>query len=426
MLEDVRWADWGPNGTLAVVHHAKGQSRLEYPIGKILYQTSGWISHIRFSPTGDKIAFFDHPRWPDDLGSVAAIDLAGKKDTLSTGWDSAAGLAWSRNGEEVWFTATASGSARALYAVTPAGRQRVILRVPGGLTLEDISEDGRVLLTFENRRLGMKGLGAGETKERDLSWFDWTHASYISPDGKWILFEEDGEPAGPNYAVALRKMDGSPPVRLGEGYSGGLSRDGKWAIAVLPSAPERVTLLPTGPGEPRQVQVPGLQHYFASRFLPDGQHLILTGAEPGHADQTYIQDLQGGKPRAITPEGVIASVVSSDGRYVAGLDLQGKLAIYRVDGGESRRVPNLQAGLVPIAWNSGGSSLYVSRNFEVPARIYQVDIATGHQQLARELMPLDPAGIVGIRFIQLSPDAKSYVYSYERALSELYIVEGLK
>jgi serine/threonine protein kinase len=424
ILEDVRWADWDPNGTLAVVHHLKGGSRLEYPIGKVLYETPGWISHIRFSPKGDKIAFLDHPLWPDDRGSVAVIDLAGKKDTLSTGWDSEDGLAWSPDGKEVWFTAGA-GTARALYAVALSGRQRMVLRVPGFLVLHDISQQGRLLLAFDNTRMGMNGLGAGETKERDLSWFGWTHAADISTDGRWILFEEDGEPAGPNYAVALRKMDGSPPARLGDGYAVRLSRDGKWALSQLPGTPERITLLPTGAGEPRQVQVPGLQHLFALDFLPDGEHLIVTGAEPGHPERAYIADFQGGKPRPITPEGATARILSRDGKYVAGLDPEGKLAIYSVEGGEARTFPNLEGGLSPIAWNQDGLSLYLTPDFKVPRRIYRFDIATGREHLVRELMPIDPAGIVVIRFIELTPDAKSYVYSYERTLSELYTVDGL-
>ncbi len=426
ILEDVRWADWDPNGTLAVVHHVKGQSRLEYPIGKVLYETPGWISHIRFSPKGDKIAFLDHPRWPDDRGLVAVTDLAGKKETLSTGWDSEAGLAWSPDGKEVWFTAGA-GTARALRAVALSGRQRTVLRVPGFLVLHDISQQGRALLTFDNARLSMNGLGAGETKEHDLSWFGWTHAADISPDGKWVLFEEDSEPAGPSYAVALRKMDGSPPARLGDGYAIRLSRDGKWALTQLPTGtPERITLLPTGAGEARQVRVPGLQHLFARDFLPDGEHLVVTGAEPGHPERTYVADLQGGKPRPITPEGAVAYLLSRDGKYVAGLDPEGNLAIYSVQGGDARTFPSPQDGLVPIGWNQDGSSLYLTRSFELPARIYRFDIVAGREQLVRELMPADPAGIVVIRFIQLTPDNKSYVYSYERTLSELYTVDGLQ
>ena len=55
LLEDVRWADWGPNGELAVVHHAEGRDRIEYPLGHILYQSNGWISHIRLSPQADRL-----------------------------------------------------------------------------------------------------------------------------------------------------------------------------------------------------------------------------------------------------------------------------------------------------------------------------------------------------------------------------------
>jgi hypothetical protein len=403
----------------------KGKSRLEYPIGKVLYETPGWISNIRFSPKADKIAFMDHPLWPDDRGSVAVIDLASKKDTLSNEWDSEEGLAWTPDGNEVWFTAGA-GVDRALRAVDLSGRQRTVLRVPGFLVLHDISPQGRILLTFDNSRLNMNGLGPGETKERDLSWFGWSHAGDISPDGKLVLFEDDSEPAGPNYGVAIRRMDGSPPARLGDGYAIKLSADGKWALTQLPGTPERITLLPTGAGEAKQIQVAGLEHPFARDLLPDREHLIVNGAEPGRPERTYVADFHGGKPRPITPEGAVADVLSPDGKHVAGRDAEGKLAIYSVANGEPRTFRSPPDGLVPIGWNQGGSSLYVTRSYEVPARIYRFDIAAEREQLVREIMPADPAGIRVIRFIQVTPDNKSYVYSYERTLSELYTVDGLQ
>ena len=62
ILEDVQWADWSPDGqSLAVVRDLGGKVRLEYPIGKVLYETAGWISHPRVSPEGDVVAFLDHP-----------------------------------------------------------------------------------------------------------------------------------------------------------------------------------------------------------------------------------------------------------------------------------------------------------------------------------------------------------------------------
>src|SRR5882672_9575746 len=46
---DLRWADWDAKGELAVVHNVEGHSRLEYPVGHVIYESRGWISHVRFS-----------------------------------------------------------------------------------------------------------------------------------------------------------------------------------------------------------------------------------------------------------------------------------------------------------------------------------------------------------------------------------------
>ena len=177
VMENVEWADWSPDGsTLAIVRQEQGRHRLEFPPGKVLYQADGWIGHLRISPKADTIAFIDHPQLGDDGGAVAVVDLAGKKTTLSTGWDSIQGIAWSPGGDEIWFTATRTGGDRSLYAVNLSGTVRLLARVPGELTLLDVDRDGNVLLTRGNDRAGMIGLTPGEAKERDLSWLDWSVA----------------------------------------------------------------------------------------------------------------------------------------------------------------------------------------------------------------------------------------------------------
>ncbi|MGB6386210.1 MAG: protein kinase, partial [Terriglobales bacterium] len=231
IMENVEFADWSPDGdTLAVVRQEQGRHRLEFPPGKVLYQADGWIGHIRISPKGDTIAFIDHPQLGDDGGSVAVVDLAGKTKTLSTGWDSVQGLAWSPDGAEIWFSATRTGGDRSLYAVNQSGNVRLLARVPGELTLLDVRRDGSVLLTRGNDRAGLIGLAPGDTKERDLSWLDWSVPGDLSADGRTVLFGETGEGGGPKYAVYLRKTDGSPAIRLSEGIGLGLSPDGKWAL----------------------------------------------------------------------------------------------------------------------------------------------------------------------------------------------------
>jgi serine/threonine protein kinase/Tol biopolymer transport system component len=428
ILEDVRWADWSPKGELAVVDHAKGRSRLEFPIGNVIYESGGWISHIRFSPQGDRIAFLDHPALWDDRGSVCVVDLAGHRKTLASGWESEDGLAWNPRGDEVWFTAVEGGYNRALMAASLSGRLRKVLSVPGGLTLQDISADGRVMLTLENERLAMEAAVEGRKGAQDLSWYDWTVPRDISTDGQWVLFEESSEPIGPRYAVALRKLDGSPPVRLGEGSAGGLSPDGKWALSVFIGTPEKVTLLPTGAGQPRDILLPSLEHVQngPAHFSPDGKQIIVNGNEPGHAVRAYAQDLSGGNPRAITPEGVVGSLVSPNGLYVAGLGAATSLAVYPINGGKERVIPGLETGFTLAQWSADSSALYVYRTGELPTQIYRVDIATGKRQLVREIMPASPTGVVSISPIVMSPDASRFVYGYYQTLSVLYVVSGLK
>lgn len=110
----------------------------------------------------------------------------------------------------------------------------------------DVSRDGRVLLAVENLRVAMRGLLSNSPKEQDLSWYAGTSPRAISADGKLILFDESSEPAGPNYAVGIRRADGGPPVRLGERWTSGFSSDYKWATAIRPDKDDRVQLLPTG------------------------------------------------------------------------------------------------------------------------------------------------------------------------------------
>jgi len=189
VLENVESADWGPDGnSLAVVRNVGGRERLEYPIGKVLYETTGgWISYPRVGPKGDYVAFIDHPNQGDDGGSIAVVDLSGNKKKLTRDWYGTGGLAWSSNGEEVWFTASELGVDHYLSAVTIGGKERLVARIPGTLVLFDIWHDGRVLLARVGRRREVMTLRDGESKERDLSWLDYSYPADLSADGQTVL-----------------------------------------------------------------------------------------------------------------------------------------------------------------------------------------------------------------------------------------------
>lgn len=428
VLENVQWADWSPDGTnFAVVRDYAGQSRLEYPIGKVLYQTGGWLSHPRVSPKGDMVAFIEHPTRRDDAGFIAVVDLSGKKKVLSTGWETAWGLGWSPKGDEIWFTSTRIGYGRYLSAVTLAGKERLLAREPGTLTLQDVAKDGRVLITRDVPRVGMVGKTADSKKERDLSWLDWSAPKDLSLDGKQLLFAESGEAGGENYSTYLRTTDGSPAVRLGDGEAFALSPDGQWALAGLPKPPVQFMLLPTGAGESKVLSHDQINRLWA-RWFPDGKRVLFSGDEPGRGVRLYVQDVGGGTVRAITSEGVNASLfsISPDGKQVVFVGPDQKPALLEVDNGEVQPIPSLGSGEAPITWSADGRSLFVYRLGEVPATVNKFDLASGRMQYWNQLVPLDVSGVTDISAVFVTPDGNNYVYEYGRTLSDLYLVNDLK
>jgi Tol biopolymer transport system component len=437
LADDVQWADWSPDGSsLAVVLREAGKARLEYPIGNVLYETAGWISHPRVSPRGDLVAFLDHPVLGDDFGSVATVDRQRKVTTLSSEWVTAYGLAWLGDAE-VLFTATRVGVARGIWAITLGGQERLLARTPGELTIQDAGAGSRILMTSDNGKVGIVGPPSGSEKERDLSHLDWSLVRDLSQDGRLLLFDESGEGAGSHQGVYLRKTDGSPAVRLGDGTACGISPDGRWVLSLSiddsgSSAGEaggkykQVTLLPTKAGQPKFLPAHGLNLHRAS-WMPDGKRVLLAANEPDGAVRLYRQSLDGEKPEPITPEGIaIGSFpVSPDGKRVVAQAGDGVHYLFPLEGGEPEPVAGLGPEDRPIRFSSDGRSLYGFRRGELPSHIFRLDLASTEKVRVRELMPADSAGVVEIVSVVLTADASSYAYSYHRILSDLFLVDGL-
>jgi eukaryotic-like serine/threonine-protein kinase len=436
ILDGVQWADWSPDGKqLAVIRDVGGKNRLEFPIGKVIHETPGWMGNPRVSPDGEWVAYLDHPQVGDDGGGVHLVDRQGKDKVLSQGSLTAEGLAWSPDGKEIWFTATApnqgnlsfEGSGRALYAVTPGGRMRIIARVPAALQLEDISRDGKVLLSRQSWRRELGGMIAGMSKEQDFSWLDYSFPAQLSADGKRLLFDEEGAGGGSGYSVYLRKTAEESAVRLGDGNAVALSPDGKRVLALNVSSPAQLILLPSGSGEAQQFTHDSLYHAWAN-WLPDSQGIVFTAKQEGHGARIYLQKSITGQPAPISPEGVdpLLLVVAPDGSQVAGVGADGLAYLYSLNGGPTKTVPGFQPGEQPIQWSADGKSLYVYRPGELPAKVNEINLATGKRTFWRALAPADPAGVSQIGPIVMTPDGSSYIYGYHRTLSDLYLVEGLK
>ena len=76
-------------------------------------------------------------------------------------------------------------------------------------------------------------------------------------------------------------------------------------------------MYPTGAGEARSIDIGAINSLDTARWFPDGQHVLICGAEPGHAAQCYVSDLHG-PPRAVTPDDVGGGLPGPDnGHFLA-------------------------------------------------------------------------------------------------------------
>jgi hypothetical protein len=293
----------------------------------------------------------------------------------------------------------------------------------GQIDLEDVSRDGRVLANHTNFSWEMIARAPGESKERELTWLGLSGVADLSRDGSKVLFTQLPEGGGEGGATYLRRTDGSPAVRLGDGLAQALSPDGKWALSILTS-PSRLILLPTGVGQAKELTRPGFT-YVGGAWFPDSRQVLFVGVTSG-PPRTYAQDIDGGEPRAIGPEGTQRAFVTPDGRSLVAGGPDGKTVLLPVDGGESRTLAGVDPGEFPIGCSADGRSLYLTGLRGVAIQIRRLDLLTGRRELLHEVGPTDPAGVSTSPFAAISADGKSYAYSFIRNLSELYLVEGLK
>jgi Tol biopolymer transport system component len=428
ILQDVSGADWSPDGqSLAIVHIVSGKSRLEYPIGKVLFETMGWISYPRVSRDGKLVAFMHHPHLRDDRGSVMLVDQAAKTQVLSDGWEAEQGLAWSVSGEEVLFSSALGGNAHVLRAVSLSGKTRNILAGPGGIRLGDVAPDGRLLVSRSEERYVVSASISG-APQRDLSWLDGSFQPHLSADGKRVLFSDGSEPTGKMYAVLLRPTDGSPVIRLGDGLASALSPDGMWAWALLLKEPPEVELLPTGPGEARRSEYSNIVNYAAMGWMPNSREFIFAGNEPGRGTRFYIQSIDNGKARPLTGEGFNATItiaISPDGKRFAAFDRHaGAWDLCQVDDGKCVPLPGGAAQDNPLQWSADGKFIYVGLRVPVPS-IWRIEIATGRRQLWKQITLADPVGANDVLPGSITPDGQSTAWRYVQRLNQLYLVDGV-
>jgi len=429
-------ADWAPDGSLAAIRVEGTRAWLECPLGTTLYQQPNAVFLVRFSPDGTRLAVMEQERLGGGLEWLSILDRKGKVLSRSRKWASNVldSLAWTPDGREVWFTAAAVAGHGAIHAMTPDGRERIIHRAMGSVRILDIAPDGRALLANDFFRADMSLVDTAVPGERDLTWKDWSRPMALSNDGRIVAFGDLGRTGidGANSSY-VRNTDGSFAVKLSDaGSAKALSPDGAWVLTSAPTAEPRLSLVPTGAGEPRTLDRGRVEEFNAmmngSRFMPDGQRIVFVGKEAGRPRRVFIQKVAGGPPEPLSPEGAFgALVVSHDSRHLIVRDPRGQLTNYSVAGGAPTVVAGALPNDQPLAWSPDGESIWVLNRQPFPAKIFRIELRTGRRVWWRDVPYPDPAAIEpeSLRVV-MSADGSKFVYGYQKHLSELYVAEGFR
>jgi Tol biopolymer transport system component len=427
ILRNVGGADWSPDGQqLAITRFLpeQGRWRLEYPVGTVLLDTPNWIERPRVSRDGKLVLLLEHPPYGDSRGRVVVISGKGQRTELTPEYPSLVGAAWSPTGDEAWFTASPAGNRLTLFGIKSGARIRAVAPMAASVIVEDVLPGGRTLIQTMSMKARMLVKTPADAEERDISWFDYPQLGDMSPDGSTILFNEQGEGGGANYTVFIRRTDGAPAIRLGIGFAGRLSPDLQWVTSAVPRDPPSVLrLLPIGAGDARTLTLP--IDWDSHQWFPDGKRLLIGGNEPGRKPRGYEYQIESGKIRPVTPEGIVPESISPDGRTVIARAAD-RAVLYPLEGGQPREVRGVAPDDVILRWAIDGSSIFTATAVSPRTwTISRVDLADGRHGTVATVGPSD-AAISRVSIPLISADGRTYAYRYGLRLSDLFQAEGLR
>ncbi len=429
--KDVGHADWGPDGrAMAVVRYLEGSCRLEYPSGVVRCETLDWLSRPGVSPDGRHVTFAHHPRSGDSSGALCVCDTDGNVKTLSPDMTSISGIEWSPAGDEVWCSGINADQQNGIWGFRLDGSHREVYSSPARVSLHDVARDGRVLMSLGNLRLCLSVSPADGAREVDLSWFDGAVATDLSADGRQVLFSEGHEAENPHYAGFLRDVDGSPAVRLGDGTTTRISPDGQWVLAIVSRPDPELFMYPTGMGEPRRIQVDGVERILWAGFHPDGRQLFVVGSTGGQAMLPFLVPASGGAARLLWGEPIKFNrlnglPISPDGDRLVLRRVTGEQVMFSCSTGAVEPLPALGADETAVRFDSSGRFLFVSGPEAGSREVFRMDLETGEREPWRRLEPPDRTGVFYVGDPVISLDGACLAYSFYRHISDLYLVEGL-
>jgi dipeptidyl aminopeptidase/acylaminoacyl peptidase len=395
-------------------------------VGTVLYETPGYVSDLRVSPDGSRVAFMEHPVRYDDRGFVRMVDRARTVTTLAGEYPGEEGMAWTPDGSSVVFSALQpANDVREIVSVRidSPGKPSVVMYGPGSHHIFDIGRGPEDSWLVADRTVfrSFMVLTPGQSAEREFVWHHSEWNPSLSSDGRQLMFS-DGK-AGVNYGVAVRTVDDPRVKSLGEGDARGFSPDRRWALALFMSQ-SRLVLYPTGTGSPVPLNTGRLEHLGAAESLswyPDSAAVLACGNEPGRPPRCYRIAVAGGPPEPVTPEGMVGGWVHRDGRILARRS-DGTMAVLSSSDGAPRAVPGVTRADAAFGWTADGRSLFGGRP-GLPFKLEKIDIETGRRTPFKVLGPPDRSGVgmIGMYYmVYVLPDGSGYAYRVDRKVDTLY------
>ena len=427
VLEDTRWADWSPDGTqLAVLHILQGRTRVEYPIGTVLYETPKIVRWLRVSPRGDRLAIIEEE---PNRTSIQILGVDGNHRTIAMGSEVIYGLAWSQSGDRLVSSWGPDVKEMVLGEIFLDGERRILARGPTSYYFSDSGTGGRMLIEQASHRQEAFYLDRNFTEAKDVSWLEGCLVTGLSSDGKSVVLTDEGEGSGPKGGVWLRRTGSREPVRLCDGNAvGNISPDGRWVPVLSRESPPRLSLVPTGAGLVQEIPLDGITPY-SVLWHPADQQLLVRGLDSRTGVVgLYSVQIAGGNPKLL--EGFTGTsnwVLAPGGMGIISVTSSGVLSQFRLDGQVARPLPaSVNPGDRLVGTSRDGRSLFVANTDRAPYRVDTLDLQTGRRALLR-LVPKSGPGVRGYSGFFITPDGGAMAYSVRLPLSsDLYLMEGLR
>jgi eukaryotic-like serine/threonine-protein kinase len=432
-LDGVLFADFGSDGAMAVIRDDERRRTVEYPVGQVLAEmpilrSRSWSNQSglvgpRVSPSGEYVAFFDTRN--AGANTVKVFDKSGKlvvqSPPFSDWWD----LAWAPS-NEVWYSAAEEGGRQTtIFGLDLSGRHRVVYRAPGSLTLHDISPQGEVLGSIDHILGRIEVVTGDGPAPIDRSWREGGSLSGFAPNHA-VLLSQSGDSGGPRGSVYVWPPNDREPVRIADGTGLAISPDASKALVISSETPPKVSIVPTGAGQPHVLDLGSIESVAWAGWHPDGRILIEL-VRPGGKPVVDALSPDGGNPAPFLPEGVTVrgdNLISPDGSRIIATDPSGRLLVCTLAAPACRPLAGVRDEDDVAGWSADNKSVFVYRKQEIPVQVERLDVLSGARSAWRTVRPAY-AAVCGLTALVAAPDG-DFAYAYSRTRSELYVIKGLK